>query len=47
MNTFSSIKLSVSDAILGANIEYATLKGNKKYPLEKGVTDNEEIVIKG
>lgn len=47
MNTFSSIKLSVSDAILGANIEYATLKGNKKYPMEKGVSDNEEIVIKG
>jgi hypothetical protein len=31
MNTFSTVKLSISEAILGANIEYATLKGNKNY----------------
>jgi len=47
MNTFSSVKLSISDAILGKVVEYATLKGNKNYYVEKGVSDNEEIIIKG
>lgn len=47
MNTFSSVILSISDAILGASIQYGTLKGNKKYYIEKGILDNEEIIIKG
>jgi len=41
INTFSEVKLSISDAILGAKIEYATLKGNKNYDIEKGVSDND------
>jgi molecular chaperone DnaJ len=47
MNTFSEVKLSISEAILGAKIEYPTLKGNKHYEVQKGMADNEEVVIRG
>ena len=41
------MKLSISDAILGGKIEYPTLKGNKKHDVQKGISDDEEVILKG